>query len=467
VTGKRNRGAPLRLGQMVTFATIAIPVDGLLTVTLIYMPAYFAATLGVSLVSVAAIFTACRTIDIPLGPAIGAVMDRTRSRFGRYRPWVMFGGPLLAVGMAMLITADATTDVWYLAVWLFAIYVGMTILSLAHSAWAASLARSYEDRARLFGITMCVGAAGALAMLVIPVVMGRLGYSETAGMRALFWTIAGSGLLTVTLVSALIPERVSAEAHERHQVRLRDYLTLVAQPSVARLFAAYFLFILAPSWASAMSLFFVRDRLGLTLGDVSFLLMFSAAAGIVGAQAGGWLAARIGKHRAAMVMAMLEIAGMSALLLVPHGNVFAAMPSYAINGFTNIGLAAVVRAMVADVADQVRLETGREHSGVLFSFITFAQQIGSAITIGIAFPLLAWVGYDPKLGAGNSAAALSGLAYTYIAGPVLFPLACILLLMGYELTAEQVAQNRRLLDAREAAEEMPRQAEGVSAVSIP
>jgi Na+/melibiose symporter-like transporter len=432
---------------MAVFSIIAIPVDALLTLTLLYMPAYFAATLGMSLTAVAAAFAACRTIDIPLGPAIGAVMDRTRSWIGRYRLWAIVSAPAISLGMIMLTVAREGAGSVYLGFWLLVIYVAMTTLSLAHSAWAAALARTYEDRARLFAMILCLGAVGALGILSLPVLMGRLGYPEPQRIRAMFWLVAIVAPVTVAIVAVTTPEPVAVERTGSRGFRVRDYLGLVVHPSMGRILLSDFCFTLGPSWASAMSLFFARDRLGFSLTDVSLLLIVGILAAVPGVQAAGWLAARIGKHRAAIILALLEVVGMGSLLLIPRGNIPAALPSYALNGMVNLGFAAIIRSMVADVADEVRLAQGEERSGLLFSLITFVQQVGAAIAIVIAFPLLAHVGYDPRIGRANTPQAIQGLAWLFVSGPIVLSLAGAALLAGYPLNAQRLAAIRRELDA--------------------
>ena len=58
-----------------------------------------AASIGVSLATVGAVFGLCRTIDIPIEPMLGLAMDRTRTRFGRFRLWTVIGAPLMLLGV--------------------------------------------------------------------------------------------------------------------------------------------------------------------------------------------------------------------------------------------------------------------------------------------------------------------------------------------------------------------------------
>jgi Na+/melibiose symporter-like transporter len=75
------------------FSATSLPIAALVLAITVHLPAYFAASIGVPLAVVAGAFFICRTIDIPVEPALGLMMDRTRGRFGRYRLWTVIGRP--------------------------------------------------------------------------------------------------------------------------------------------------------------------------------------------------------------------------------------------------------------------------------------------------------------------------------------------------------------------------------------
>jgi Na+/melibiose symporter-like transporter len=102
------------------------------------------------------------------------------------------------------------------------------------------------------------------------------------------------------------------------------------------------------------------------------------------------------------------------------------------------------------VADQVRLEQGRERLSLIYSLNTLTTKIATAAAVAITFPLLQAIGYSPKPGAQNTAEAIWGLGLTFAIGPIFFVLvggACVL---GWKLTAERHAVIRAELDMRDA-----------------
>ena len=64
----------------------------------VYLPEYYINTLGLSLTTVGAAFLIVKLVDMMLDPVLGGIMDSTRSRLGRFRPWLIAGTPIIAVG---------------------------------------------------------------------------------------------------------------------------------------------------------------------------------------------------------------------------------------------------------------------------------------------------------------------------------------------------------------------------------
>ena len=434
--------------RTLAFSATGLPIAALILAMSIHLPAYFATNLGVPLVVVGAVFAICRFIDIPVEPLLGLAMDRTRSRWGRYRVWMLIGAPVLMLGLYMLMSAQPGIGRGYLIVWLLVMYFGMSSLILSHAAWASTLAKSYDDRARIYGLMAAVAVLGSLGVLIVPMVVGRLGYSEAAGVRAMIWYIIVLTPLCVGTVALLTPETIAPEPPGQ-KFRLRDYLELITHPSMSRILLADLCLSLGPGWMTALFLFFYRDRMHFTTTDANLLLMLNVVIGLFGAPSMTWLATKIGKHRTAQLATLIYSLGLATIPFQPIGEVLWAVPVSIVCGFVLSGFGALIRAMVADVADEIRLSQGRERGGLLFSLTTSTGKIAAAASTAITFPLLAGLGYDPKLGHANSPEALQGLTVAFLAGPIVFMALGAACFVGYRLTAERASEIRRLLDARD------------------
>jgi len=107
--------------------------------------------------------------------------------------------------------------------------------------------------------------------------------------------------------------------------------------------------------------------------------------------------------------------------------------------------------MTADVADEVRLEQGKERAGLLFALTTLTNKIAGAFSIFLTFQVLARTGYDARAGAVNTPEAIHNLELAYLIGPIFFVTVGGACFLGYRLSAERHAEIRRQLEARDAA----------------
>jgi Na+/melibiose symporter-like transporter len=437
------------LGLAISFAATSLPLSALGIAVSVHLPAYFAANIGVELAVVGAAFAIVRFIDIPIEPALGILMDRTRSPIGRYRLWTLLGAPLLMLGLYMLMTSGKGVGQSYLITWLLVMYLGVSILLLSHSAWAASLARSYDDRARLFGVMAAVGVGGAVSVLMIPIVMEPMGYPEPQGIQAMIWYIILLAPIAVGLVVWRTPETLATEVTGQ-RFQLRDYWELITDHSMRRILLADLALSLGPGWMAALYIFYSRDSMQLSGGATNVLLAIYIVAGVAGAPMLAWIATRISKHRTVMVCCVSYSLLLLTLPFIPKGSMLAAAPILFLTGFFAAGFNVLTRAMTADVADEVRLRQGKERSGLLYALTTLTSKIAAGASIFLTFNVLSQVGYDPKLGQANTPEAIQALMLCFLVGPIIFVMLGALTMIGYRLDAERAADVRRQLEARDA-----------------
>jgi Na+/melibiose symporter-like transporter len=415
----------------------------------VYLPRFFAAQMGLSLTAVGAAFAIVRVLDLALDPALGMAMDRTRSRLGRYRPWLLAGAPAVMLAAYMLFMAHPGISEAYLVGWLLVLFIGISILTLSQAAWGASLSTSYDDRSRVYGVIQAVGIAGAVLILLLPLALGPRG-NGVGGIHAMGWFCIVLLPVTVMLCSFVTPERVTPEVKTREHVTLKDYWNLVRRPEMVRLIIADLFMALGPGTTAALYLFFFHDARGYSTQQTGILLVFFIAAGLAGSMFWGWLAQKIGKHRALMVAAVAYAVAQSALMLIPKATMLLAIPGMMAVGFVSSAFIPIVRAMVADVADEVRLETGQERAGLLYALVTTTQKIGTAVTVFISFGVLDIVGYNPAEGAANTPAAIRGLELCYVFAPIVLVFFGGAAFIGWSLDGKRHAEIRRQLDERDA-----------------
>ncbi len=426
---------------------------GALAVALgVYLPRYYAGHIGLGLATVGLAFSMIRLSDTLLDPVIGVVMDRSRTRFGRYRVWLVLGAPVLAAGTYMLFEPRAHVSLVYMLTWLLVYYVGSSLTTLSHASWASVIAVNYHERSRVFGAIQFMGVIGAAMALCLPILMARRDGSSGAGdVGAMGWLVVLSIPLGVVLALLSTPEKVVAEkAGETY--RLRDYLEMILRPEMARIILADFCLAMGPGWMAALYLFYFHDARGFTTANSSLLLFIYVAAGVAGAPLLSLLARRIGKHVTLMSAAAAYSLGLMVIASTPRGAFAENVVLMFLLGFAASCFPLLDRAMVADVGDAIRLEKGKNRIGLLYAMITTTQKVASALSIGFSFSVLGWIGYRAKEGAVNAPAAIHGMEMVYIIGPIVFVMVGAACFIGYRLDSQRHAEIRRQLAILDAAD---------------
>ncbi len=448
-TQTANPSGRLSLATILAFAGTSLPLSALGIALAVYLPRYFASHIGVELAVVGAVFATVRMIDIPLDPMLGMVMDRTRSRWGRYRLWTVLGAPILMLALLMLFQAPEGSGEIYLGGWLLVMYLGTSILGLSHSAWAATLATNYHERSRIFGVMTAVGVLGSVLVLGIPIVLEQQGIGEAQSVQAMGWFIIALTPIAVLLVVARTPERITAD-HHTGRFTFRDYWALFSRPNILRILGADLCLSLGPGWMAALYLFYFKDSRGFSTSEANILLAVYILAGFAGAPAIGWLAAKISKHRAVMVATTGFSITLMLVSFLPKGAIAPALPAMFLAGFLAAGFGVMTRAITADVGDEVRLAGGKERIGLIYALTAVTGKVAGAFSIFLTFTVLAQVGYQAKEGAVNTPEAIHNLELAFLIGPIVFVMLGGACFIGYQLNAERHGEVRRQLEARDA-----------------
>jgi Na+/melibiose symporter-like transporter len=439
----------LTLPTILAFAGPSLPLSGMATIYGVYLAPYLTGVLGVGLAALGTAFLIIQALTLFLDPVLGWAMDRTRTRLGRFRPWMLASVPIFLVAVYMIFMARPGIDSSYLVLWGLALGLGASMLTLSQAAWGANLASTYNERSRLYGVIGGVGGVGAILFLVLQVIFANPHPGLPNNIQISGWIVLVAVPLTVAPLALVVREPVSPTV--RTPFKVRDYWEMIWRPEMRRLIAADFALALGPGTTGPLYLFFFRDALGFTAAQESELLMIYVGAAFLGGPMLGWLATKLNKHRTLMLSAVGYAICQASLFVIPKGMFIAAVPGMLGCGFIAAGFILLVRAMIADVGDEVRLEQGKERMSLLYSLVTTTTKVGGAITVPVTYGVLAYVGYKPAADAVNTPYAIHGLMMCYIFAPIVFVLAGGLAMLGYKLDARRHAEVRAKLDLRDAA----------------
>lgn len=427
----------------------------------VYLPPYYATELGLGLPLVGAIFMLSRLWDAVNDPLIGILSDRTRTRFGRRKPWIAAGTPIFALAAAAVFAPGVfgvTPGAAWLSAWLFVFYLGWTMIQIPLSAWGGELAAQYHQRSRVQTYAHVAGALGLLTVLVLPAALDRIAYQAGETAAAGLKTALMGGFVVAALIPAVIAALacvaeppLPARPAERPPLR-RAFAELAREPLLLRVLASDFTVTLGQSVRGSLFVFFVSAYVGRPdLAAGLFLLQF-----VFGVFAGPiWLRVgyRLGKHRAVVAGELAQVAINLGLLFVASGELALLVALTIAQGLAQGSGNLMLRAIVADIADKQRLETGEERTGLFFSVFSLAGKAGPAVAVGLALPLVSVLGFQP--GRANTPQTLEALKWVFALGPALAHLASAALVARFPLDEARHRQIRDGLAARDQSHSAP------------
>lgn len=435
--------------RLLGFSSLAIPLAGAGLPLAVYLPPIFVAEYGLSLTTIGVIFLIGRLWDAVTDPLAGSLSDRTRSRFGRRRPWIAAGGLIFFISAALLFFPPVHVTPLYLLVTLFIFYIGWTAIQIPFSAWGGELSSDYHERTRIVTYQQVAAAAGLMLALVLPTLADQF----APGDNKLKVTLMG-GLVLVTLLPGIALSLLSVPDPRTDQVEIQaERLSLkqvvqaiAGEPLLLRVLASDFAVTLAQSIRGSLIVFFVASYMGRPEW-ASGLFLFQFVFGILAGPIWMRIGMRFGKHRTAFAGEIVQVVINLGLLLVTPERFGLLLALTLAQGLSQGSGNLMLRSMVADVADKQRLRTGEDRTGLYYSVFSLAGKAATAAAVGIALPLVSALGFDPRA-AEQSASAHVGLLLVFALGPALGHIVSALLVYRFPLGQAEHAEIRRELSAR-------------------
>lgn len=424
------------------FVSPAFPLAVVSIPTQVYLPVFYADTMGLGLTAVGAAFLFARIWDIVTDPLAGLLSDRVKLPSGRRRGWMLVGTPILMVGAAITFFPTEDTSFRSLVLGLLVFYLGFTFISVNHNTLASEIAVDQHDRSRLMAAGHIAFVLGTIVLLALPSVLEIYFGGGASG------TIASMGWVLILLLSpTMIALMFAAKDPELPKVSTPDFRViksvLTQNRAVRHVLIADLCGDIGLGVSASLFLFFMKDVMALgNISSVILLCFFISAVMFVPV----WLRvrARTSKEMTVVLTMVLSAAVLPLIYLAPTGTVVWALMIVVAMGVPSGALPFLLRAMIGDAGDAQMQANKQNTSGVLFALLTMTNKAGYALAIGIAFSLLDLFGFVP--GAENSAAAKAGMLATFIWAPFVFYLiaaASILVLTKQRTSLSPGAEARR------------------------
>ncbi len=383
-------------------------------------------------------------------PLIGVLADRVQTRWGRRRPFFLFGALPLALLFVFLWWVPPISSQLGLAAYYTLVYLlfdtAYTAVCVPYSALTPELTEDYDERTHLSGYRMSVSMAGGLiAAVAVPILAGMFAERKTGYllMAVIFGILAA---LPYLMLFFKVKERHLTSQSE--PLSLRESLRYTFRNRPFRYAVGIYMF----TWmtvnliASMMQYFLtywmhMADQLEIVLGVVQ-------AAALVCIPLMVWLSGKVGKQRAFISGAISLAVVMLGLAFLSPGQQAIA---YGLAVCTGFGIAAahvIPWSIMPDVIEMDELETGQRREGTFYGFMVFLQKSGSAVTLAFVEWILHLTGYVPD--AVQSPQVLSAIRLLFGVLPAVLLLPAVFFAWKFPINrAQHLALRKALAKKRE------------------
>jgi glucuronide carrier protein len=441
----------LRLPQYLGYSAGDAANNLAFSMTSMFLLLYYTDVVGISAAAVGTLFLVVRAFDAFADIFAGSVVDRSNTRWGKFRPFFLFCGvPLLLLSVATFTVPGGLSDGAKLAY----AYITYALLGLLYSlvnipygSLASAMSQLPQERAKLAGFRM-IGTAVTIIMLafvVAPQIKGSSDLQRSLTITTLAFVVVGAVLYLFLFVTARenVQRDVAKVSFKQAVGTLRQNrpLMMLCLSALAFLTAMFSL--------QTVNAFYARD----VLGDANYFItitLITTGAMFVMAPLVPKIVRTLGKKRGYIFSGLLGIVGGVGIWLAP-----ASTPAISIIFFGVWGIAlAVVNtlmfALEADTVEYGEWKTGFRTEGLTYALFSFTRKLGQAVGGAAAAYTIGLGGYIAGAEA-QSEGAIDAIRWAAGLIPTVFIIIAVAIMAIYPLTEEKFQEIVRDVAARRAA----------------
>jgi glycoside/pentoside/hexuronide:cation symporter, GPH family len=330
-------------------------------------------------------------------PIVGVMVDRTRTRWGRRRPYFLFCAIPFSIVFIMLWWVPPWDNQMLRAAYYMVAYIlfdtVFTLLTVPYGALTPELTEDYNERTTLTGFRMGTSMAGGLiAAISVPMIIGMFHEAKTGYlvMALIFGGLAG---LPYFMLFFNMRERHSDAPPPSFNL-VESFLHTLRNRAFRYVAMVYMMAWITVNLVAALFEYYVTywmhmaDQFNILLGLVQLSALICIPIIV-------WLSGRHGKQKAYVSGMVWWAAVMLGLAFLPPS---ARTLAYVLGGLTGLGIAAahvIPWSMIPDVIEEDEYETGERREGAFYGFLVFIQKTGTAFVLAMVQLVLHWTGYQP------------------------------------------------------------------------
>ncbi|WP_127129190.1 glycoside-pentoside-hexuronide (GPH):cation symporter [Georgenia sp. SYP-B2076] len=447
---------------------------------------YYTDVVGIPAAAAGTIFLVVRIYDAFVDVLIGRLVDRTHTRWGKFRPWILFGSLPLLLASVWAFTLPASDTVGMKLFWGYVSYAVLSTLysavNIPYGSLAATMTQVPTERAKL-ATFRSLGAAATglmLALVVAPQVQrwsaanlfagksAELGSGATqaqldaaqAAASAEASTGLQSSLTTLTLIFVVVgfllyfftfltaKEQVVRPAED--SVKFGAALKIVVKNKPLMFLCASALAMITSVLAlNTLGIYYARDVLG-NAGLYPVLSLLMTGAIFVVAPFVSKIVIRFGKKGGYLIGGAVFIVGALLLFVAPASTPAVALVAYFLLGVGQGLFNTLMWAMEADTVEYGEWKSGSRTEGTTYAVFSFVRKLGQAFGGFAAAGIIGLTGYVGAA-AVQSPEAIQGIRIAAGLVPAALALLAVLIMARYPLTDSRFKEITTETEARKAA----------------
>ena len=372
----------------------------------------------------------------------GQMVDRFDTRWGRLRPWILFGSTPLAIVFVLLFSVPAGVGPTATIAWIFlfdaAFQLCYSLVNIPYGSLSAAMTQDPVDRSKLSGARSIASAVTGVALSAV--IAPQFQDTAADGVRLKFTlTCVGLGVLAIILYLICFANTREVVPRSENKVSLRTTLGMIKRnkPLLTLCLGAFFL-LSAMFTMNAVGMYYARYVLG-NAGWFTFLMLAQTVGTILIASFVPQITARFGKRNGYIAAGLVAIAGYLLIFFMPGGSLLLGIIAWFLLGVGTGGTNSLMFSMQADTVDYGEWVSNTRAEGGSYSILSFIRKCGQGLGGWVGGAVVAVFGYVAKADT-QSAEALQGIRIATGAVPAILAALALVVMFFYRLDADRHAQ---------------------------
>lgn len=409
-----------------------------------------------------------KVYDSVTDPFEGILSDRTRTRFGRRRPYLAAGVLLIFISFFLLFypvsfASEGTRFVFVLLSYLFFSTV-VSIVMLNYNALQSELTLDYDERTALSSVRIFFSTASSILSALLPLEIVKLFPDVRTGWMAmaLFFGV----FFAVPFVATVLTTRERPEF--QHAPRPFDWREAFIEPFQMRSFVyvlmMYLFSFISIDAVGSLIVFYMKNYLGRG-GETSYVSGWLLCTQVISLPFYVWFSKRTNKRRGFILGVLIWMVTMLfSFAVVPGQPAFMIYLFAGIIGFGTGGVVVMIYAIFPDIPDIDELRSGERREGIYSAMFTFMRKLSAAIALFVISQVIGFAGYIPPIEEvveggtrlveqPQAETFINTLRLVFMFVPILALSVALFFALKYMLTPQVHARLRRVLYLRRSDQE--------------